>query len=93
VLVLSRDVDGLDMLFRHCPHAAVAVIGSEHSDNRLERIPSDVIWSRWLHDRRFHYDLILGAQDDLEELLDETQPQAVRSRVLDSEALIAVGVP
>jgi GT2 family glycosyltransferase len=93
VLVLSRDVEGLDMLLRHCPHAAVAVIGSEQSDNRLEVIPPNVIWSGWLHDRRFHYDLIVGAPDDLEELLDETQPQAVRSRVLDSESLSAVGVP
>jgi GT2 family glycosyltransferase len=93
VLVLSRDVDGLDMLFRHCPHAAAVVIGSEQFDNRLEAIPSDLIWSDWLHDRRFHYDLIVGAPDDLEELLDETQPQAVRSRVLDSDALSAVGVP
>jgi len=93
VLVLSRDTEGFEILLRHHPEVAITIMDHECPDDRLECVPWDVSWHRWLYDRRFHYDLIVGAPDDLEDLLDETQPQAVRSRALDTDTFLQVGVP
>lgn len=69
------------------PNALVTWLGTGAAppggSDAVEWIGGMARWDRWLEDRRFHYSAVVTASpqaDDLDRLLDRTQPQARRGR-------------
>jgi O-antigen biosynthesis protein len=65
-------------------------------DTNMEFVRRDAEVEDWLHERRFHYDMVIAASVDkrLEPLLARTQPTAVRLRpeAVSPDGLTAAGV-
>ena len=79
-------------LARRWRGARVTLVGATPSaDDAVETAAPDDV-AEWLEARRFHYSVVVGADEALAPMLDRSQPQAVRVKRIDEAELVRAGI-